>query len=150
MRRWLYHCTEQQHVTETRNIKNTAVFDVEPADSCFRRIITTSSDSALRPFLQLGLAILPWIPTSVGCESSFSDHNNTLRVDRSCLSRENTEAYIILKSSNLSICSFSLDAFKHLLPFITREGDVKKQEPHIVGARKASKRRYAGGVSANI
>ena len=98
------------------------------------------------PEIKTGLALLPY-PTSV-VMSLVSPIITLPCVLTAALWAERTLKHISFWKGRI-YWFFSLEAFKHLFPFITR-GSCKETGATRRGARKASKRWYAGGVSADI
>ena len=68
-----------------------------------------------------------------------------MRADRTSLGGENTEAYMIMKTS-VAIDAFQLAHKSHLLPFFVKGGDQAKQQNHLDEARLAARKHNANGV----
>ena len=102
-----------------------------------------SGRTELREICNLALSLLAFLPTSVICETAFSRYNAAMRSDRTSLDELIPEAYLILQSSSVTFKTFDVDHVTHLLKYVIRTGDAKKQKPHLEAARADSRRIYS-------
>ena len=115
---------------------------IEPIEAYLRRVKSCSQSITVTPFVDFALSLIAFIPTTVGCESTFSRHNNNLREDRKSMDRETSNGYIKTSTRKLDLPHFDYDQVAHLLPYMTCSGDATKQNMQIDLARKASMRAY--------
>ena len=109
----------------------------------YYQLLIQHGNTSIIPFCQFAIAVLPFMPTSVICEASFSQYNSTMRADRSRMDEKNMAAYVILKYAKTRMASFQVPRIKHLLKFVNKEGDRSKQEGNLKKARAACKLKYS-------
>ena len=132
---------QQCHMKRTRTVQNNTSIE-EPIEAYLARVKMSHPDARVNPFIDFALHLIAFIPTTVGCESTFSRHNNNIREDRKSMDRETSNAYIQLSTRMLDIKNFDYDQVSHLLPHIIFSGSNQTQAPHIENARKASQKAY--------
>ena len=127
-----------------------------------------------QPAVILAYGLMPLIPTSVICETTFSKYNKSMRNDRSTMGERNIEAYLLLteypyhmrreatkvKTERMMRGKkrkrdeegaqdgedkrFNVYRVRHLFPFYSKECDPKKQRPRMEKARAKCRERYRG------
>jgi hypothetical protein len=122
-------------------------------------LVQQKGNAKLRPMCDLFLGILPFIPTSVLCESSFSVYNTIMRADRTSLGNDVVSACVLLKShnqvpiydinNNMDECEcFQIGDYRHIYPYTTVTHIAAIQADKIASLRRVCKNKY-GGVNAN-
>ena len=125
-------------------------------------LVQDKGTSTLRPMCDLFLGILPFIPTSVLCERSFSVYNGIMRSDRTSMSNEVVDACVILNSYNLvpvfdvndinhdinagrrvPMKVFNLHEHRHLFPFLNHHHGTEQERLRTLNElRTVCRRRF--------
>ena len=119
----------------------------------YLNLVQSKGSTRLRPMCAFFIGILPFIPTSVLCERSFSVYNTIMRSDRTTLGNEVVADCVLLKSYNqvpifdvtgLNSACFEIDDYRHIYPYVVCTHIREQQDKRVENLRGVCKRKYMG------